>query len=236
MNDFAIEAEPLLRVLSAIALGSIVGFEREANEQAAGLRTHISVALGACVFGIISTLGFEPYQEADPTRVGVDVSRVASQVVVGIGFIGAGVIFRHGATVRNLTTAASLWVTAAIGLAAGIGNIGLGIIATAALVIGLAVLRLPRRWIRRNITKTTHDIRVRLGPGTDPADIEQVMRSLPETELKALRAERQNSQVVLRATLEAGPRANLALVFNTLATRPDLVDVEVVFEREPTTD
>lgn len=236
MNDFAIEAEPLLRVLSAIALGSIVGFEREANEQAAGLRTHISVALGACVFGIISTLGFEPYERADPTHALVDVSRVASQVVVGIGFIGAGVIFRHGATVRNLTTAASLWVTAAIGLAAGIGSIGLGIVATAALVAGLAALRLPRTWIRRRITKTTHDIRIRLAPGTDPADIEQVLRSLPATELTMLRAERHDNHVVLRATLEAGPRADLALVFTTLATRPDLVDVDVVFEREPATD
>jgi hypothetical protein len=129
MNHFGVEVESPVRVLVAIGLGAIVGFEREANDQAAGLRTHISVALGACVFGIVSTVGFRAFEQAAPTNVRVDVTRVASQVVVGIGFIGAGVILRHGATVRNLTTAASLWVTAAIGLAAGIGDLGLAAIA-----------------------------------------------------------------------------------------------------------
>lgn len=236
MNRFAVDIEPFVRVVVAIGLGAVVGFEREANDQAAGLRTHISVALGACVFGVISTLGFEPFEHTDATNVRVDVTRVASQVVVGIGFIGAGVIFRHGATVRNLTTAASLWVTAAIGLAAGIGDIGLASVATVGLVASLAVLRLPRRWIRRYITKTTHEIRIRLRAGADPEPIGQALRSLDGVEVSAVHTEKQAGSVVLRVALEATPRADLPGLLATVALRDEVTDLEPVFEREAIAD
>ena len=111
------------RLALAVALGGAVGLEREVSDQPAGLRTHISVALGAALFGVISTVGFNTFvttREASDYQI--DVTRVASQVVVGIGFLGAGAIVKEGLTIRGLTTAASLWVTAAIGLAVGIGG------------------------------------------------------------------------------------------------------------------
>jgi putative Mg2+ transporter-C (MgtC) family protein len=125
----------VLRLLLAAALGGLVGLERELKDQPAGLRTHILVSIGACLFTLVSAFGFS---EVTKTRAaGADITRIASQVVVGIGFLGGGTILRHGATIRGLTTAASLWVTAAVGLAVGagfyIGATVTGVIAIAAL-------------------------------------------------------------------------------------------------------
>ena len=123
--------------------------EREASDQAAGLRTHIAVALGASLFGVISTLGFVEFdRDRAVTVLQADVTRVASNVVVGIGFLGAGVIFRRGGTIRNLTTAASLWVVAAIGLACGVGDVTTAAIAAAVLLVSLVVLRPVRTYVR----------------------------------------------------------------------------------------
>jgi uncharacterized membrane protein YhiD involved in acid resistance len=115
-----------------------VGLEREVADHPAGLRTHLTVALGAALFGVISTLGFEEFRAGQQdVNIQFDVTRVASTVVTGIGFLGAGIIFRQGSTVHNLTTAASLWVMAAIGLACGVGDLAPAVVATAALLLSL---------------------------------------------------------------------------------------------------
>ncbi len=101
----------VLRLLLAGALGGLIGYEREAHGRPAGLRTHILVCIGAAMFTIIS--GAYSGEHSDP-------SRIASQIVTGIGFLGAGTIIRQGSIVRGLTTAASLWTTAAIGMAVGV--------------------------------------------------------------------------------------------------------------------
>lgn len=103
----------ILRLLLAVVLGGLIGLEREAHGRPAGLRTHILVCLGSALFTVIS----ESY-----TGHNSDPSRIASQIVSGIGFLGAGTIIRQGSIVRGLTTAASLWTTAAIGMAAGAGG------------------------------------------------------------------------------------------------------------------
>ncbi|SPF36784.1 MgtC family protein [Candidatus Desulfosporosinus infrequens] len=108
--------EIALRILLACIFGGIVGFQREKNDSPAGFRTHILVCLGAALIMILSMYGF-----ADFTTVSKDPARLASQVVSGIGFLGAGTILRDGVSVKGLTTAASLWVVSAIGLAAGAG-------------------------------------------------------------------------------------------------------------------
>src|SRR2546426_7769251 len=112
----------LVRILVAAALGGVVGLERQLKDQPAGFRTHILVALGACLFTVVGAFGFQAFTGGTDThRIQADLTRVASQVVVGIGFLGGGTILRSGATIRGLTTAASLWVTAAVGLAVGMG-------------------------------------------------------------------------------------------------------------------
>ncbi|MFZ1920051.1 MAG: MgtC/SapB family protein [Xanthobacteraceae bacterium] len=110
--------ETLVRLLTAAVLGSLIGFERERLLWAAGIRTHMLVCVGACLFMIVSTYGFS--STLGPNVV-LDPSRVAAQVVSGIGFLGAGAILARGEIVKGLTTAASIWTVAAIGLAVGGG-------------------------------------------------------------------------------------------------------------------
>jgi putative Mg2+ transporter-C (MgtC) family protein len=115
-NDF----ELLGRLLLAAVLGGAIGAERELNDQAAGLRTHMLLTIGACLFTLISAYGFGG-------GIGTDPSRLAAQIVTGIGFLGGGAIVRHGLTVKGLTTAASIWATASVGVAIGAGSYVLGI-------------------------------------------------------------------------------------------------------------
>jgi putative Mg2+ transporter-C (MgtC) family protein len=129
------DPEMLIRLVSAAALGSLIGFERERLLWAAGIRTHMLVCVGACLFMLVSQYGFSNILAKD--HVVLDPSRIAAQVVSGIGFLGAGSIIARGEIVRGLTTAASVWTVAAIGLAVGGG---LYLAAGASTVIILIIL------------------------------------------------------------------------------------------------
>ncbi len=133
--------ELTLRLIVAALLGGAIGFEREVARKAAGFRTHVLVALGAALFGILSLEGFNA----------ADTSRIAAQVVSGVGFLGAGAIFREGATVQGLTTAAALWAAAAIGLAAGAGEIPLAATATLVAILVLVALRVVNTWMYQRL-------------------------------------------------------------------------------------
>lgn len=113
-----LELELVLRVLYACILGSVIGIERSRKHKAAGVRTYIIVAIGAAIFTIVSKYGFLSIA-AEKTRV--DVSRVAHTIVTGVGFLGAGIIISKGDKIQGLTTAAGVWVMAAIGIACGTG-------------------------------------------------------------------------------------------------------------------
>ncbi len=110
-----------LRLLLSFALGFALGFEREVRGQDAGLRTHILVCLGSCLFTLASLYVAAPLGPNTPPEVRADVTRIASQVVVGIGFLGGGAILRYGTSIKGLTTAANLWLTASVGLSVGLG-------------------------------------------------------------------------------------------------------------------
>src|SRR6266516_3472604 len=131
--------DTLLRVAVAAALGGAIGLERELDEKAAGLRTHMLVSVGSALFTLVGAYGFSEFSQVGD--VSFDPSRVAAQIVTGIGFLGAGVIFRQGLTVRGLTTAASLWLVAAVGMAAGAGYWAGALIATFGAVLTLGPLR-----------------------------------------------------------------------------------------------
>jgi putative Mg2+ transporter-C (MgtC) family protein len=126
-------AETLLRLSVAALAGSVIGYERERLQWAAGLRTHMLVCVGSCLVVIVSAYGFS---DVLSPHVVLDPSRIAAQVVSGIGFLGAGTILLRGEVVKGLTTAASLWAVAAIGLAVGSGLYVAGI-ATTAIVVGI---------------------------------------------------------------------------------------------------
>ena len=160
MDFFSIDF--LIRIVAALILGFFIGLERELTNKCAGLRTHILVCLGACVFTIISIYGFPSYATGDNVIVdqatGIrDTGRVAAQVVSGIGFIGAGMIFYHKQVVHGLTTAAGIWATAAIGMAVGAGLFIIAVISTSIIILVQCVMHLnvkifrSRHYLRLNI-------------------------------------------------------------------------------------
>jgi putative Mg2+ transporter-C (MgtC) family protein len=135
--DVATQLDLVGRLLLAAGLAAFIGVEREIHDHPAGIRTHLLVGLGSGLFTILSIVGF-PTSDGGST----DPSRVAAQIVTGIGFLGAGAILKYGPTVRGLTTAASLWAAAGIGMAAGAGLPVLGLAATVIVLVSLWPLRL----------------------------------------------------------------------------------------------
>jgi putative Mg2+ transporter-C (MgtC) family protein len=154
-----------VRLLLAASLGAFIGLEREVHSHAAGMRTHLLVSLGAAMFTVVSIYGFVDTVGSAGTAP-VDPSRVAAQIVTGIGFIGAGAIMKYGPSIRGLTTAGSLWATAAIGMAAGAGQVGIAVSGGAIVLFSLW----PLHWILSQFqVKTDETIRIRLGlQGLDP--------------------------------------------------------------------
>lgn len=132
----------LVKLLLAAVAGGLVGLEREKHGRPAGLRTNLLVSVGACTMMIVSEAFFLKYAGLDVQSVlRLDPSRTAAQIVTGIGFLGAGVILKEGASVRGLTTAATLWVVAGLGMAFGMGHFSLGILSTALALISLTLLK-----------------------------------------------------------------------------------------------
>lgn len=138
-----------LRLVLALAFGGLVGIEREQNNHPAGFRTHILVCLGACLVMLLSMYGFGQF--ADQPNVRLDPARLAAQVIAGIGFLGAGTIIFNGNSIYGLTTAASLWVVAAIGLSVGAGFYYSALITTFFVLLILWILnKVEKRWLRGN--------------------------------------------------------------------------------------
>jgi putative Mg2+ transporter-C (MgtC) family protein len=154
--------ELIVRVLVAGGLGGLVGLDRELSDQPAGLRTHVLVALGAALFTMAGAFGVEVFLGA-PQAGPIDPTRVAAQIVTGIGFLGAGAIIRQGFSVRGLTTAAGLWVTAAIGMAVGFGFYEGAVATTAAGVIALYGLKRVERLMLRRIKPDRYEFVIDAG-------------------------------------------------------------------------
>lgn len=136
-----LNSDLLLRILISITLGFIIGIERELTNKSAGLRTHILVCLGSTIFTILSIYGFVDTPFPDGVRVAHDPARIAAQILTGIGFIGGGAVLHHGVSVYGLTTAATLWITASIGMAVGTGSYPIAIVAAILTLITLVVIR-----------------------------------------------------------------------------------------------
>jgi len=145
------EIQIILRILVAAVLGALVGFERERQDQPAGLRTHMILVIGATLAMVLSVnLGYLYAQPGTPA----DPARLAAQVISGIGFLGAGAILRYGFNVKGLTTATSLWTMAIVGMAVGAGYYLVGVITTALMLLVLTVLNiLEKRFVRTSITR-----------------------------------------------------------------------------------
>ncbi len=207
-------------LLLASVLGAVVGLERELHGRPAGLRTHILLSLGAALFGMLSHGIHSP--QSDPTRI-------AAQVVTGIGFIGAGTIIHLGGTVRGLTTAASIWATAAIGLAVGLGRQFWTMAVTATLLAFLTLAFVHLLEDRLRLKRRLRDIEVtaRAGHPTIDAilDILSSMRVevLVVRRLPSLQAETSRYEV----SIDLPARVSEADVMAALSERDEILEVKL---------
>lgn len=156
--------EALLRLLLAAGLGGAVGLERELRDHEAGFRTHLIVSLGACVFTLVSAYAWTDWTFSTASGVVFDPTRIAAQIVTGIGFLGAGAIIVRGISVRGLTTAATLWVVAAIGMAAGTGYYPVAVGAAVLVLVSLGPLRLVSSRLVSRVRPEEAELGIRLAP------------------------------------------------------------------------
>jgi putative Mg2+ transporter-C (MgtC) family protein len=225
MNHYGIDADALIRLLVAVALGAAVGAERELTGQTAGLRTHIAVCVGAALFGVISTMGFGEFQDLRTGVMRADVTRVASNVVVGVGFLGAGMIMKRHGGVANLTTAASIWTVAAIGLCAGVGDLGTAAFA-ALLTLGyLALLRPARRWLEEVAASTHCHMAVTLVPGSDPEDVIHRVNGLNGVCVRIRTVEKRDGRPVAMVDIRGRPEAAVRTMTARLAELSEVTDL-----------
>jgi len=166
-------SEELWRVAVAAGLGGAVGLERELREREAGFRTHLLVSVGSCLFTLVSAYGFSEFGSRS-----VDPTRIAAQIVTGVGFLGAGAIIRQGFSVRGLTTAATLWVVAAIGMASGAGYFSAAVITTVLVLFSLWPLRIAAFQVMHRVRPETDRLLVQLPTGESPAPLIEKLESL----------------------------------------------------------
>ena len=168
-------SEELLRVAVAAGLGGAVGIERELREREAGFRTHLLVSVGSALFTLVSAYGFNEFVSRGTS---VDPTRIAAQIVTGVGFLGAGAIIRQGFSVRGLTTAATLWVVAAIGMASGAGYFSAAVITTALVLFTLWPLRIFAFRAMSRFRPETDRLLVQLPSGKSPGPLIEKLESL----------------------------------------------------------
>jgi putative Mg2+ transporter-C (MgtC) family protein len=208
-------SEVLLRVVLAGVLGGAIGAEREIREREAGLRTHMLVAVGAALFTIVSAYAWGDFEFSAGSGVTFDPTRIAAQIVTGIGFLGAGAIIRQGLSIRGLTTAASLWVVAAIGMASGAGYYSAAVITTVLVLVSLWPLRI-----------LAYRIFERIRPGELRLEVELRANEAPSVLLDAL----EGQHVAVRAfeLEDARDRRRVMLDVRLAEGRPESVTAELM--------
>jgi putative Mg2+ transporter-C (MgtC) family protein len=221
--DLTLQLDLSARMLIAAVLGAVIGFEREIHEHPAGMRTHLLVALGAAIFTELSIFAFGPSSGA-PAGAPVDPTRIAAQVVTGIGFLGAGAILKYGTSIRGLTTAASLWAAAAVGMAVGAGSWFLALVGTAIVVFSLWPLRVVFARLRPHGTR---QLRVRLH-ATRLEVLGEVTRQLTARrieigEINSQRRGKANYEIEIQVRLPVG-----VLQQDVIAQIGSLADVEIL--------
>ena len=216
----------VLRVLLAVALGAAIGLERELDNQPAGFRTHILVCLGAALFGLISIHAFAPFEATrNSTDVQIDITRVASQVVVGVGFLGGGAILKYGASIRGLTTAASMWVAAAVGLAVGLGYYWAAVAVTVAALVSLTAFRPLRAWVRLRYGRRVETVSFRLAAGVEPEGLVAALNDLAGVNVRNLQIDSSGEQTEITVGLKTETRVPLERMLGELAQRDDVAEM-----------
>lgn len=208
-------AEALLRLLIAAGLGGAIGLERELRDHEAGFRTHLLVSLGACVFTLVSAYGWTDWTFSNRSGIVYDPTRIAAQIVTGVGFLGAGAIIVRGISVRGLTTAATLWVVAAIGMAAGTGYYAVGVGAAALVLVSLGPLKLISARLVQRVRPEEAALAIQLAPNGEATNVLARIEELGGQVSHVEFGEERTIDVVLRA-LRRAESARVAEQVNAL--------------------
>ncbi|HET9436824.1 MAG TPA: MgtC/SapB family protein [Gaiellaceae bacterium] len=214
--------EAVLRLLLVLVLAGAVGVERELRDQDAGLRTHMLVGVGAALFVMAGNYAWSELAFGSESGIVLDPSRVVAYVVTGVGFLGAGAILKGNGSVRGLTTAASLWVVAAVGVVVGAGEYALGVTATLILLLSLWPVRKLAALLGLRSSRT-RELSLEVEPGTRLADVLGVVESF-DLELKSTRIsdEGQSRRVLLTV---AGRESVLTTAVDGLIRSPHVLGV-----------
>jgi len=180
--------EMSIRILIALAAGGLIGIERELGNHSAGFRTHILVCVGSTLIALLSIYGFAQF--AYETNVRMDPARLAAQVISGIGFLGAGTIMRMGPNISGLTTAASLWIVAAIGLSIGAGFYFGAIVSTGLVIVILFFFNIVEKSLLRNRKKSKFTVWV----NDHPEKLESVIDMLISRDMQILNFKRMKDE------------------------------------------
>jgi putative Mg2+ transporter-C (MgtC) family protein len=220
-----LELELVLRLVLATVLAGVIGLERELRDQPAGFRTHMLVSLGACLFAVVSAYSVEAFLGADRPGFRYDPTRIAAQIVTGIGFLGAGAIIRSGMSVRGLTTAASLWVVAAIGTAIGLGGYLVGGVTAAISILALLILRPVRSRLVKGLKKEHEQFVIEAGLDLELDRLVREVAALP-AKINHIRTEEEGEtrSVVLLVTLNPGQQPEEAVA--ALSRTPGVRNVD----------
>ena len=214
-------SEILIRLLLASAFGGLIGLERERKDWAAGLRTHMMVSVGSCLIMIVSAFGFSDILGTE--NVSLDPSRVASQVISGIGFIGAGtILFLKQGAIRGLTTASGLWTVAAIGLATGGGlYFAAGATTIIALIILWALKPLEQVYFRKYKPIL---LRVTSNPDSESDFIKRLLEN-KEIKIQSINLERNDNEYIYDLKFDHTELSNLELIIGELRKDPSIKEV-----------
>jgi putative Mg2+ transporter-C (MgtC) family protein len=223
------DGELILRLALTVGLCGAIGLEREARGQVAGLRTHVLVGLGAALFTLVSAYAFD----ADEPGSRVDPTRIAAQIVTGIGFLGAGTIIRQGLTVRGLTTAASLWIVAAVGMASGAGYYLGAAATTAAVLVSLIGFRAIRPKLMSALRTNFVLLEIEM---EERGELGQVLEALGRhgVRVDAMSSEREEGALGFRLELEAPPGSELERAIEEIRRLPATRRVEATGRGNPT--
>jgi putative Mg2+ transporter-C (MgtC) family protein len=226
--------EVVLRLVLASLLCGSIGFEREVRDQPAGFRTHILLGLGAALFTLVSAYGFEPFTQAALGSGGLqfDPTRIAAQIVAGVGFLGAGAIIRQGGDVRGLTTAASLWAASAIGMAVGAGYLFGAATATLLAIATLQALRRFRSSVISPIRLGSAELELGLKATEDgPSPAIEVLRRHDIT-IRNMDAEIDGDQAHYRLQIRVQPSTDIHAALAELSGLPEVERVSLTGFRD----
>ena len=223
------DVDVALRLLAAVGLGGAIGLERELSDQPAGLRTHITVALGAALFGVMQRARLRRVRAAAGQQQLPD-RRDPGRLTGGGGCRvprGRGPSSRRALSIRGLTTAASLWATAAIGLAVGLGSYLAATIATALLVLSFVGLRAPRRWTHQHLRRDRELLVIHMAAGADPSQVISALASIEGLEVRSLSARRREDSGDRGGRRRDVRGRHLSDLLGPIAERDDVVELDI---------